>query len=104
MEKTKFSKHMREDRVDRYVAIATKVGFGEVFMSSTYSDKDGRWTDRTVELTTTGVCIVKTKDGTILTMYCGTLTHIKTSFKLDRLPHNLYSAITRNERHGYCNL
>ena len=49
MEKTTFSRHMIEDRTDRYVTIATKVGFGEVLYTSTYSDRDGRWKNRTIE-------------------------------------------------------
>ena len=104
MEKVKFSKHLVEDRADRFVTIATKVGFGEVIMTSTYSDKEGKWTDRTVELTSTGVCFVKSKDGTIITLYCATIAHIKASFHLDRLPNDLFTVASRNERKGYCNL
>jgi hypothetical protein len=104
MAKTNFSKHMKMDRVDRYVTIATKVGFGEVLYSSTYSDKDGRWHNRTVELTSTGVCIVKSENGTIVTMYCVTLALAKSYFKLEKMPRELFAAIRLNERKGYCNL
>lgn len=104
MEKTKFSKHMTKDRVERYVTIATKVGFGEVLYSSTYSDKNSRWYNRTVELTSTGVCIVKSENGTIVTMYCVTLALTKSYFKLEKMPRELFAAIRLNERKGYCNL
>jgi hypothetical protein len=104
MAKTNFSRHMKMDRLDRYATIATKVGFGEVLYSSTYSDKDGRWHNRTVELTSTGVCIVKSENGTIVTMYCVTLALAKSYFKLDKMPRELFAAIRLNERKGYCNL
>jgi hypothetical protein len=104
MEKTKFSKHMTKDRVERYAIIATKVGFGEVLYSSTYSDKNSRWYNRTVELTSTGVCIVKSENGTIVTMYCVTLALAKSYFKLEKMPRELFAAIRLNERKGYCNL
>ena len=98
MKKTTFSKHMIEDRVDRYVTIATKVGFGEVMYTSTYSDRDGRWKNRTIELTSTGVCFVRADNGTIVTMYCATLTKVKTCFKIDRLPRELFNVIRQNEK------
>ena len=104
MQKTIFSKHMKMDRLDRYATIATKVGFGEVLYSSIYSDKDGRWHNRTVELTSTGVCIVKSESGTIVTMYCVTLALAKSYFKLEKMPRDLFAAIRLNERKGYCNL
>lgn len=104
MGKTSFSKHMIEDRVDRYVTIATKVGFGEVLYTSTYSDRNGSWKNRTVELTSTGVCIVRAEDKTIVTMYCVTLALAKSYFKIDRMPKELFAAIRLNERKGYCNL
>ena len=104
MAKTSFSKHMVEDRVDRYVTIATKVGFGEVLYTSTYSDRNGSWKNRTVELTSTGVCIIRAEDKTIVTMYCVTLALAKSYFKIDRMPKELFAAIRLNERKGYCNL
>ena len=104
MEKTTFSRHMIEDRTDRYVTIATKVGFGEVLYTTTYSDRAGRWHNRTVQLTSTGVCLVRADDGTIVTMYCATLIKVKTYFKIDRLPRELFNTIRVNEKRGYCNL
>lgn len=104
MAKTNFSRHMKMDRADRYATIATKVGFGEVLYTSTYSDRDGQWRNRTVELTSTGVCIVKSENGTIVTMYCVTLALAKSYFKLEKVPRELFAAIRLNERKGYCNL
>ena len=104
MGKTSFSRHMVEDRADRYATIATKVGFGEVLYTSTYSDREGRWHNRTVQLTSTGVCIVRAEDNTIVTMYCATLAIVKSYFHIEKLPRELFAAIRLNERKGYCNL
>ena len=104
MAKVNFSKHLTKDRVNRYVTIATKVGFGEILYSTTYSDKDNHWKNRTVELSSTGVCFVKAEDGTIITIYCATLAIIKSYFKIERLPKSLLSAVRLNERKGYCNI
>lgn len=104
MGKTSFSRHMVEDRADRYATIATKVGFGEVLYTSTYSDREGRWHNRTVQLTSAGVCIVRSEDNTIVTMYCATLAIVKSYFHIEKLPRELFAAIRLNERKGYCNL
>ena len=104
MGKTSFSRHMIEDRADRYVIIATKVGFGEVLYTSTYSDKAGKWHNRTIQLTSTGICIVRAEDNTIVTMYCATLAVVKSYFHIERLPKDLFAAIRLNEKRGYCNL
>ena len=104
MGKTSFSRHMVEDRADRYATIATKVGFGEVLYTSTYSDREGRWHNRTVQLTSTGVCIVRAEDNTIVTMYCATIAIVKSYFRIEKLPRELFAAIRLNEKKGYCNL
>lgn len=96
----KFSKHMLTDRADRYVLIATKVGFGEVLYTKQRVASDGR--EVIMELTSTGVTIVRSLDRTIITMYCTTLAYVKIYFDIDHLPKNLLSAIMRNQRNGYC--
>lgn len=97
----KFSKHMLTERADRYVLIATKVGFGEVVIKTDYRTSDGRNT--IMELTSTGVVFVRALDGTIITMYCTTLAYAKCYFtKGDQLPKEVYAAIVRNEKKGYC--
>lgn len=104
MGKSKFSKHVIEDRLDRCATIAAKVGFGEVLYTSTYSDRAGRWRNRTIQLTSTGVCIVRAEDNTIVTMYCATLAAIKSCFRIEKLPRELFTTIRLNEKRGYCNL
>lgn len=104
MAKSKFSRHIIEDRLDRCATIAAKVGFGEVLYTSTYSDRAGRWRNRTIQLTSTGVCIVRAEDDTIVTMYCATLAAIKSYFRIEKLPKDLLALVRLNERKGYCNL
>lgn len=101
---TKFSRHMLEDRADRYVTIATKVGFGEVVYTSTCSNLGEHWKNRKLELTSTGVCIVKGMDNTIVTMYCAKLSVVKAWFTKEKLPKELFNIIRRNEKMGYCDL
>lgn len=104
MEKTKFSKHMTMDRLERYATIATKVGFGETVMTSTCSIFGEHRKHRNLELTSTGVCIVRDPDGTIITMYCAKLSVVKAWFTTERLSKELFTTIRRNERLGYCDL
>lgn len=102
MEKTKFSRHMTTDRADRYVTIATKVGFGEVMYTV---ERDGQYGLVTMELTSTGVIIVRSsQDRAIITMYCATVSTVKCYFGLERMPTNLYFSVRSNEKRGYCNI
>ena len=101
MEKTKFSRHMTTDRADRYVTIATKVGFGDVLYSV---QRNGRYGMVNMELTSTGVIFVKGLDGYIITMYCATVATIKCYFGLERMPVSLYNSVRSNEKRGYCGI
>ena len=60
MTKTKFSKHALNDREDRIVWIATEIGFGQVLDTIQIYDVDRSY--RRVELTETGVAIIKAVD------------------------------------------
>ena len=101
MAKTVFSKHMTDDRADRYVTIATKVGFGEVMYTV---QRDGQYGLVTMELTSTGVVIVKGADNRIITMYCATVATVKCYFELARMPMGLYNSVRSNEKRGYCGI
>ena len=96
-----FSQHMLNDRMDRYVVIATEVGFGEVAMSIQRTDV--RYGGKvTIQLTTTGVIIIKNDFDLIVTMYCTTVKQAHHLFRVNHLPQAVYKAIQRNSRHGYC--
>lgn len=100
MAKEKFSKHLMQDRIDRYVIIASKVGFGTVQYSVTRTSTDGR--EVIMELTTTGVVFVRAMDRTIITMYCATIPIVKGYFNIEKLPRELLFAICSNQKRGYC--
>ena len=102
--KTKFSKHMIEDRMERYAVIATKVGFGEVIFS-TIREPEGRVTERRLlQMTSTGVCIVRSMDDVVITMFCATISITKCYFPNQELSPALVRTIRFNERKGYCNI
>ena len=100
MTKEKFSKHFVEDRADRYVVIATKVGLGEIHRTRVTSI-EGK-SDRVLELTTTGVIIVRAMDRTVITVYCATISNAKYICNGEKLPHWLYKTILKNQEKGYC--
>ena len=102
--KTKFSKHMIEDRMERYAVIATKVGFGEVIFS-TIREPEGRVTERRLlQMTSTGVCIVRSMEDVVITMFCATISITKCYFPNQELSPALVRTIRFNERKGYCNI
>lgn len=63
MEKMKITKHMTNDRMERYMYIATHMGFGEV-VDEFYEE------DKCICITSTGILIVKSADKkTVITMF-----------------------------------
>ena len=68
MKKVEFSSHALFDREERIVWIATEVGFGEVVDTITIYDEERNY--RRVELTETGVAVIKAIDKEfVITMY-----------------------------------
>lgn len=101
--KEKFSKHMVQDRVERYTTIALKVGFGEVVYSiERRRNSDGQMV--IMELTTTGVVFVRAMDRTVITMYCATIPIAKGYFGIERIPRDLLLTILHNQKKGYCGI
>lgn len=101
MTRTKFSKHALEDREDRIIWIATKVGFGEVIDElQIYDDERGR---RRVCLTTTGVAIIKAADCEfVLTMFIPTQHQIIGWYGAkEATPIHLLNVAKRNEKKGW---
>ena len=95
MEKVVFSKHMVNDRTDRYVFIATKLGFGEIIFSADISTSEGAGT---LNITSTGVIIVKGYKNTIITLYIATLSQIKQYYGKNVIPMELLKQVRRNEK------
>lgn len=102
MMKVAFTKHMTQDRVDRYVKIATEVGFGRTVMTIKREDRIRTSEAVTLYLTSTGVLIIRNQSEEIVTMYCPTVAQAKARFGVERLPQFLFNAICDNYRRGYC--
>ena len=101
MKKTKFTKHALEEREDRIVWIATEVGFGQVVDTIQIYDVERGY--RRVELTETGVAIIKAVDEeVVITMYLPTQRQLATWYNGSRfVPVRLLNVAKRNEKRGW---
>ena len=103
MTKTKFSKHALEEREERIVWIATEVGFGQVVDTIQIYDVERSY--RRVELTETGVAIIKAIDEElVITMFCPTWRQLANWYgDKNLIPIRLLNATKRNEKRGWTN-
>ena len=103
MKKTKFSRHALEEREDRIIWIATEVGFGQVVDTIQIYDVERSY--RRVELTETGVAIIKAVDeDVIITMYLPTQRQlVKWYGSKNAVPIRLLNVSKRNEKRGWTN-
>ena len=103
MKKTKFSRHALEEREDRIVWIATEVGFGQVI--DTIQIYDVKRSYRRVDLTETGVAIIKAIDeNMVITMYLPTQRQLISWYGDKNLvPIHLLNVAKRNEKRGWTN-
>ena len=101
MTKVKFSRHALGDREERIVWIATEIGFGEVIDIIQIYDVDRSY--RRVELTATGVAIIKALDEDfVITMYLPTQRQlIKWYGDKNLVPIRLLNIAKRNEKKGW---
>ena len=101
MTKTKFSKHALNDREDRIVWIATEIGFGQIVDTIQIYDADRSY--RRVELTETGVAIIKAVDEEfVITMYLPTQRQlIKWYGNKNLVPIHLLNVAKRHEKKGW---
>lgn len=99
MEKFIPTTHLIEDRMDRVVFIATKVGFGEIVEEFYIEDNHGKHYEC---VTSTGVIIVKGLDKkTVVTMYVAHHNQIKRLYKEREIPRSLKAVVKRNEKKGW---
>ena len=103
MKKTKFTRHALEEREDRIVWIATEVGFGQVVDTIQIYDVERGY--RRVELTETGVAIIKAVDEeVVITMYLPTQRQlVKWYGSKNAVPIRLLNVAKRNEKRGWTN-
>ena len=101
MKKVEFSSHALFDREERIVWIATEVGFGEVVDTITIYDEERNY--RRVELTETGVAIIKAADKEfIITMYLPTQRQLIGWYgDKNLIPIRLLNVAKRNEKRGW---
>ena len=101
MKKATFSRHALEDREERIVWIATEIGFGRVLDTIQIYDVDRSY--RRVELTETGVAIIKAIDEEfIITMYLPTQRQLANWYG-DRslVPIRLLNLAKKYEKKGW---
>lgn len=98
MEKVIFSKHMLQDRTDRYVFIATQLGFGEIIFSKPYQTSAGAGT---FNITSTGVIMIMGYNNTVITMYIGSAEQIRAAYGNNQMPRELIHQIRRNEKRNF---
>ena len=103
MKKVTFSKHALEDREERIIWIATEIGFGQVIDTIQIYDVDRSY--RRVELTETGVAIIKAVDKEfVITMYLPTRRQLINWYGDKNLvPTRLLNVAKRNEKKGWAN-
>ena len=103
LKKTKFSKHALEEREDRIVWIATEVGFGQVVDTIQIYDVERSY--RQVDLTETGVAIIKANDeDLVITMYLPTRRQLINWYGDKNLvPIRLLNVAKYNEKRGWTN-
>lgn len=103
LKKVEFSSHALFDREERIVWIATEVGFGEVIDTIVIYDEERNY--RRVELTETGVAIIKAVDKEfVITMYLPTQRQlVKWYGSKNAVPIRLMNIAKRNEKRGWAN-
>ena len=103
MKKVEFSSHALFDREERIVWIATEVGFGEVVDTITIYDEERNY--RRVELTETGVAVIKAVDKEfVITMYLPTQRQLAVWYgDKNLIPLRLLNVAKRNEKKGWTN-
>lgn len=98
MAKLVFSKHMLQDRIDRYVFIATQLGFGEIIFTKPHQTSAGAGT---FNITSTGVIMIIGYNNTVITMYIGSAEQIRAAYGNNQMPRELVHQIRRNEKRNF---
>lgn len=102
MKNYRLSNHIIIDREERYLTIATQVGFGEVVDEIPTKER------RRISLTSTGVAIIKAprgEGGYIVTVYCPTPRTVSKWYgSRMAVPLEILAATKRNEKRGWTSL
>ena len=93
------SKHFMKERAGRYGFIASTVGIGKTVKTiERINSNSGKLCY--VQVTDTGVVMVKGTDNVIITMYLASITEIQTYF-IDGVPCVLEAIVKTNMKRGY---
>lgn len=96
MKKINFSKHVTEDRMDRYLFIATHMGFGEIIYETWDDDKYNYKC-----ITSTGVVLVLSPDKeTVITLFLGDYDKIYALMK-GEVPPELKKTLKQYAKKGW---
>lgn len=92
--------HFQMERAARYAYIVTTIGVGRVIHE--YKQEYSKWDGEpcTVGITDTGVAIVRTHEGVIVTMYILTITEANRYFN-NAVPMVLAAVIRTNMKRGH---
>ena len=96
MMKIEISEHFKQTRADRYVYIMSTLGLGEIIHS--YKQPKTKYKNSStaiVNITSTGVALVTTPAGKVITMYVLTLTEASKYFE-NGMPLLLTGVIREN--------
>jgi hypothetical protein len=90
------TQHFRTERAGRYAFIATTIGVGKVI--ATHKQTYNKWDTEpcTVSVTDTGVAIVTSAEGKLVTMYILTLSEAKKYFVNAAVPMVISAVIKSN--------
>ena len=89
------TRHVTEDRLDRVMAIAQHVGWGTELVSVT----DQNSPDHLLVLTSTGVLLVKSHKGHLITAYVPTVGKVRaiyTTMGYDHIPDPVYFRLQKS--------
>jgi hypothetical protein len=95
------TEHFQKERASRYAYIATTIGVGKIIHE--HKQAYNKWGTEPciVGITDTGVVIVKTHEGTIVTMYIVSLQEARKYFVNAAMPLVLEAIIKTNMRRGH---
>ena len=96
MTQIEISRHFKEDRLDRYAYIATTIGIGEIIY--TYKQEKCKYYNSqpaNVNITSTGIAIVTSPKGKLITMYVLTIVEARKYYN-GKVPFLLAGIIQEN--------
>lgn len=91
------SKHLINDRLDRYLFIATRLGFGEIVFSKPHQTTEGAGK---LSITSTGVILITGYADTLITLYIATVGQVKYYYGDTEVPKQLMKQVCQNAKHN----